>query len=156
MSAVVIEAANKIQSYAEHLERCFESQPGLKTTTDFYAHLASETGRSANELMDLFKAGLSNLSSELQNIIDQVSVDSSSDLDVSVLVQAASLMINFKIAYDELIPPPCHSDFAKLSDLLSDFLESENAIDDYPSSIRSVDSPVIRRRRYNLEELLAY
>lgn len=157
MSAAVMETANQIKSMSQHFERCLASDHNSENSTDFYALLASDTGKSVGFLKEQYRLGLEKVVQELEKIIGHISPETlhaDRDIDDFFLIQIASLIVNFCVAYDELLPPPHRDCFIKASDNLSIFLNSKNAFEKYPAAIMSVDSPLLRSNRYNLVELL--
>jgi hypothetical protein len=159
MSAAVMETANQVKSMSQHFERCLASDhnSNFENSTDFYALLASDTGRSVDFLKAKYRDGLEQIVQGLEEILSEIdlpSIQEDNHIDDFFLVQIASLIMNFCIAYDELLPPQHRDTFIKASDNLSVFLDSKNAFEEYPDAIKSINSPLLRCSRYNLVELL--
>lgn len=154
-----LESAKRLSSYSEnyldHLEKCWSINSSSKAEqeNEFFLALAHAKNVSVKEIKHLLASGLDSALSSLKKIIAEIE-DQDSDSTIEKCVEGFSLIVSFSIAYEELMPPRMLKVWSSISDEATEVLTSLNAMEEYSSSFRSIDTPILGASRYNLDMVL--
>jgi hypothetical protein len=157
MSTVSVEKAfTEIQSLVIHLENCLNADPCKTGIKDHYAFLASDSGRSVNELRVEVKESLKLLSSKVVRLMQEIEalrVNQSDNGDEIILrlVEAFKLVASFYDNKNHLMPEDERRDFEHFLDAAEAILKMVNS-----SSEKDIfDLPLGCEDSYNFEKLLS-
>lgn len=153
MTTTSLEVADQIKEIVDYLEKCQGApNPPHENEVDFYAQLASDTGKSVPELQALRNNKLSYLTDRLQFVPAKIKSSSREDAEHEI-IEVFQLLASFYDNYAYLLHPIYRSSMKQKIGVARKILEKASLNIEGDATV--FDVPVSNDGGYNVEELLS-